>query len=543
MRQLIIACTALILCLNTVFAANLKQSVCVVYSADEVGDSVYSSLVNAFHKKGYLSAERNIKKVGNSFGSGFMYKSKSGAEYIITNQHVVGDSKFVRLSMNSDGMTVKYNGCKVLYADKRQDLALLQIPVDMPVVSLEGYAGTVSDGMDVYTAGYPGLGTEPVWQFGKGIISNSAVQTDAFEDSITVIQHTAQVDPGNSGGPLLIALPSDSDNVYKVIGVNTWKARRRSDTNFSILISDLELFIENYKSGTYVKKTEFDSVRVAFEADLKNGYENSYNYISEKAVLALSEDAVVTMLDFVDNNINAYLRTSDPMTAMRMLIAKMIVKKMNPVFEKIEESVSGDKAVVTYKVGKDNVSLTWENIDNGWSIVSCNYINDDISQKSATSVSMEKSGLYETDWSSIISLGATFPLNENQFYGGSIDYSYAFLNYGLASVGIDIDGVRVNATPKVNGYLYVGIGGRLPINIKRFVMIPYASLGTGAGPFVDSGFKFIGLVRPGLQLGYMVNKKCFLFVALEYTHKFGSGVKAGEVFNYGTLGLRLGVGF
>lgn len=562
MKRLLLASLFLLLNCIVVSSVELNRSVCVVYCTDAINDSIYSTLAKALHRKGYLSAERSIKKSGDSFGSGFVYKSQSGVCYIVTNQHVVGGSNLVRISSISDGKMRTYNGCRVLYADKTRDLAILQIPAEMPVFPLERYNNELSDGLDVYTAGFPGLGNTPSWQLGKGIISNAAVRSDIFEkDTITVIQHTAQVDPGNSGGPLLIAQPSDSDRVYKVIGVNTWKARRRNDTNFSVRVSELDLFIEDYNKGVYTNKIIFDSVRTAFEASVKRGYEGTYKYISEKMVLSLSESGAVTMLELVDNNINALLRSSDPMVAMRMLVAKVLVKKLGSDFTVADLNVTGNIATVTYRVKKENVSVKWEDVNNGWSIVSCSYIDNDVRTSSSTSLLMDKSGLYDTDWVNTVSLGVTFPLSVNQFYGGSIDYSYAFLNYGLISLGVDVDGVYPvdsgdktirSATPKVNFNLYAGFGARLPINIKRFVLIPYASLGTGGGifysdsvfgTFSNHGFKIIGFVRPGLQFGYMLNQKCMLFTALEYTYKFGSSKSAEFPFNYGTLGLRVGVGF
>jgi serine protease Do len=189
--------------------------------------------------RGYNSyAEYVDSYLKGGFGSAFVYVDKDGQNYIVTNRHVVSQAASVSLEFEKDdGSLAKYDNLYVLVTDDDIDLAILRFENNANYFKrgLSFYAGKVYDGQDVVSAGFPGLGDEPVWQFGKGSVTNSAARIkDLIDPAIsTVIQHSAQIDAGNSGGPLLVASKSAATG-YDVIGVNTWKAVGRDATNFSI---------------------------------------------------------------------------------------------------------------------------------------------------------------------------------------------------------------------------------------------------------------------------------------------------------------------
>ena len=189
--------------------------------------------------RGYNSyAEYVDSYLKGGFGSAFVYVDKDGQNYIVTNRHVVSQAASVSLEFEKDdGSLAKYDNLYVLVTDDDIDLAILRFENNANYFKrgLSFYSGKVYDGQDVVSAGFPGLGDEPVWQFGKGSVTNSAARIkDLIDPAIsTVIQHSAQIDAGNSGGPLLVASKSAATG-YDVIGVNTWKAVGRDATNFSI---------------------------------------------------------------------------------------------------------------------------------------------------------------------------------------------------------------------------------------------------------------------------------------------------------------------
>jgi serine protease Do len=105
----------------------------------------------------------------------------------------------------------------------------------------------VQEGENVLSAGFPRLGTAMIWQLGAGIVSNALVRLPVDDETDKTIgpyiQHTAQVDPGNSGGPLLIQTPGVPSG-YSVVGINTLSAIRRQGTNFSIPMNRVRSFLD-----------------------------------------------------------------------------------------------------------------------------------------------------------------------------------------------------------------------------------------------------------------------------------------------------------
>src|SRR5713226_9025882 len=141
------------------------------------------------------------------FGSGIVI-SPDGL--VLTNNHVVGSSKQIRLRDNEGVVT----DARVLGVDPDTDLALLRADGarDLSYASL-GNSKTLRRGQLVVAIGNP-LGFEStvtagvVSALGRSICS---VSGRTIED---VIQTDAALNPGNSGGPLV-------SSAAEVIGINT----------------------------------------------------------------------------------------------------------------------------------------------------------------------------------------------------------------------------------------------------------------------------------------------------------------------------------
>ena len=233
--------------------AQTKNYVCVVrqqYYPSHV--EFLEDLRDSLKKRGYSSyAEYVDRYLKGGFGSGFVYVDKDGTNYIITNRHVVSQAASASVEFeNSDGSVTKYENLKVFITDDDIDLAVLTFADGVKPFKngLTVSTSALNDGQDVVSAGFPGLGGDPVWQFGKGSITNASARIkDMIDPSIsTVIQHSAQVDGGNSGGPLLIESKA-ANGGYAVVGVNTWKAVGREATNFAIPANLAVKLIDNSK--------------------------------------------------------------------------------------------------------------------------------------------------------------------------------------------------------------------------------------------------------------------------------------------------------
>ncbi len=139
-------------------------------------------------------------------GSGFIIDPSGIA---ITNNHVVTGAALLKVWIGGD--TDKVYNARVLGVSECSDLAVIDIEGDgFPYLSWYDKDTTV--GLEVYLAGYP-LG-DPEYTMTKGIVSKEKADGETSWASVdSVIEHTAQSNPGNSGGPLVNA---DA----KVVGVH-----------------------------------------------------------------------------------------------------------------------------------------------------------------------------------------------------------------------------------------------------------------------------------------------------------------------------------
>lgn len=185
-------------------------------------DSVKQGVVRIYAADGGLYA---------SLGTGFAVSgTEDGANIFITNWHVVTGSG--TMSPNSttvallDGDDDLVYECEVLYSSQYPDLAILKskVPIarykPLPLHSAEN----VKDGTEVFALGYPSVADYASSTYGidaktdditstNGIVSRH-VESSAFGNT-NVIQHTATINSGNSGGPLVTKEGA-------VVGVNTY---------------------------------------------------------------------------------------------------------------------------------------------------------------------------------------------------------------------------------------------------------------------------------------------------------------------------------
>lgn len=180
-----------------------------------VGDAA-GSVVAIFAEKGH--------------GSGFLVSDDG---YVITNHHVVGAGKFVKVRWSDGFETVG----EVVRSDRRRDVALIKTdPHGRAPLSLR--RGGAQAGENVYAIGTP-LSEKFQGTVTKGIVSASRIY-----DGFNFIQSDVTVNPGNSGGPLL-------DEKGAVIGI-TVLAYRPDDLptgiNLFIPIGDALDFL-NLKPG------------------------------------------------------------------------------------------------------------------------------------------------------------------------------------------------------------------------------------------------------------------------------------------------------
>jgi serine protease Do len=122
-------------------------------------------------------------------GSGFLVSSDG---YVLTDAHVVGDDKNVRVRW-PDGLE---GLATVERVSKNRDVAILKTdPRDRAPLALK--RGPVSPGDRVYAIG------SPKNQKFEGTVSSGVVSADRIVDGLRYIQSDTMVSHGSSGGPLL----------------------------------------------------------------------------------------------------------------------------------------------------------------------------------------------------------------------------------------------------------------------------------------------------------------------------------------------------
>lgn len=128
---------------------------------------------------------------GRGTGSGF-FIGREG--YLLTNQHVVKDARFLKVKLATGRELVG----EVLQAHARRDVALVKTE-STGAEPLAIRPGEPNIGEDVYAIGSP-LGEKFIGTLTRGVLSGHRTL-----DALRFLQSDVAVLPGNSGGPLLDA--------------------------------------------------------------------------------------------------------------------------------------------------------------------------------------------------------------------------------------------------------------------------------------------------------------------------------------------------
>jgi len=343
-----------------------------------------------YEKQGEKDSAKFIDIIlGGAFGSGFLYNDAKGNLYVITNNHVISQAHTISITFErADGTTKKIENLKLIATDVEADLAIMAIPAgEKPFVTqgLSFLTRAVDEGEDAYSAGFPGLGITPIWQFGRGMISNASVKfPKSFNDDTMMgpyIQHTAQVDSGNSGGPLLVAqrnVPSG----YAVAGVNTLSGMRRQAANYAIPLSTLQPFINralNPKPETF--RAALDTLLEKFVKGLgenKAVYPHIAEYLSNACIGENAEYALEELFKRAPASARrAFIEKSreDLIGAMDIAVAWTIEDSIRTGSGALKAEVKevtgeGEEYTVTFTINNKDAKSVWVREYGNWRIKS-----------------------------------------------------------------------------------------------------------------------------------------------------------------------------
>ena len=161
--------------------------------ADAV-DKVYDSVVVI---ENYIN-----DRVGSS-GTGFVFKTDDKYGYILTNYHVIDNSKKIVVTFTNN----KKIEASLVGIDEYSDIAVLKVDKsDVISVAQIGNADSLRVGDTTFTVGAPLDSSVYSWTVTRGILSGKnrlvEVTIDNTNSVMEVLQTDAAINSGNSGGPL-----------------------------------------------------------------------------------------------------------------------------------------------------------------------------------------------------------------------------------------------------------------------------------------------------------------------------------------------------
>ena len=257
-RLLFIA--ALWLCMAPmIHAQGLRYSVCIVEPEfSETDKALMSDYSLYMARAGMQSAARALGAYKNegTYGSGVVITHENH-KFVLTNLHVVGYAKQATITFQLHDKTVRYPHCAVTNIGTA-DLAAVALPAESEMIALPLYTGEIEEDMAIVAAGFPELANKPSWQLTRGSISNAHVDLNSREHATRIIQHTASIDSGSSGGPLLF---KNAEGKYSILGVNTWKAFYREGVGLAIGKEDVDAFIGSLATPSDALDNTFEPLR------------------------------------------------------------------------------------------------------------------------------------------------------------------------------------------------------------------------------------------------------------------------------------------
>lgn len=163
--------------------------------------------------------------------------------YIITNAHVIEGATSTKVVFEDQSEET----ATIIGSDSKSDLAVLKINKTGLTAAEFGSSDDLQVGESVVAIGNP-LGLELYGTAVDGIISATNREVTIEDRVMTLIQTTAPINEGNSGGPLI--------NMYgQVIGINSAKISGTGieGISFAIPISHAKPIIDDLIQNGYVK--------------------------------------------------------------------------------------------------------------------------------------------------------------------------------------------------------------------------------------------------------------------------------------------------
>ena len=174
-------------------------------------------------------------------GSGVIVRQDGKKIYVLTNNHVAGNAKEIKVRLN-DGREFDAN---IIGNDPRTDLALIMFETSEKVpVAVLGDSDELEVGDLVLAVGNP-FGFESTVTMGiVSALGRRSIQSSNIAGFTDYIQTDASINPGNSGGALV-------NMKGEVVGINTWIASQSGGSvgvGFAIPVNNSKKAIDDFIS-------------------------------------------------------------------------------------------------------------------------------------------------------------------------------------------------------------------------------------------------------------------------------------------------------
>ena len=445
-------------------------------------------LKTEFEKRRYTSAVRAMDNIikGDS-GTGFVYAGSDGKNYILTNYHVISQADTLSITFETqEGEKTKFSDLSIIAADVDMDIALLafaggQNPLKQGLALL---TRPVEEGEDVYSAGFPGTIGTMIWQLGRGIISNALVRLPPEDENDKAIgpyiQHTAQVDGGNSGGPLLVQVRGVPTG-YAVAGINTLSLRRRQAANYSIPVTRVRTFLDASLKPPAADQRPILEERVnAFIKGLsanKAVYPHIVTFLSNTCIGENAEYALSETLDKASKStLDSIFDSGDIISIMTSSVAWTIENslrsKSGAIAVTLDSINHGEDGMynVSLNVNNGKVNSTWVNEYGIWRIRKFG----DIASGDKNRIEKKKQARAEAErlhYTPFIMISAGFASPDSgAAFGAELTAKIGkYFGFGLRGYFGGEDYTQVE----------IGLGPYVPIKIGSVALTPFINIGAG----------------------------------------------------------------
>lgn len=224
---------------------------------------VFVKRIDSSLKHAHLPLKSIPQAPGESRGSGFVIRDPETLKrYVVTNFHVIANAKTIDLSFPIN--PVQKIQARLAFADPSYDIALLEIPRCAETDVLEhielGAAASLTEDQQLYAVGFP-LGLTDI-QIQRGFKTGWHITPQEV-----YIQHSAALNPGNSGGCLLI---KHAKHRYLVVGINNAIVQSAQSIDFAITSERLQHTFLQWKSAGSIPEHILQPLELGFELQPSN---------------------------------------------------------------------------------------------------------------------------------------------------------------------------------------------------------------------------------------------------------------------------------